>query len=129
MTKINKKVILYMIEMQDIYMTYPNGVVGLNGISVNIKQGEFVYIVGHSGAGKSTFTKLMFREEIPTKGKILVNDQDVTKLKWKEVPYFRRNIGVVYQDFRLLPKLTVYENIAFALEVIEENPKSIRKKK
>ncbi len=128
MTKINKKVILYMIEMQDIYMTYPNGVVGLNGISVNIKQGEFVYIVGHSGAGKSTFTKLMFREEIPTKGKILVNDQDVTKLKWKEVPYFRRNIGVVYQDFRLLPKLTVYENIAFALEVIEENPKSIRKK-
>ncbi|PWU69280.1 MULTISPECIES: cell division ATP-binding protein FtsE [Gracilibacillus] len=117
-----------MIEMQDIYMTYPNGVVGLNGISVNIKQGEFVYIVGHSGAGKSTFTKLMFREEIPTKGKILVNDQDVTKLKWKEVPYFRRNIGVVYQDFRLLPKLTVYENIAFALEVIEENPKSIRKK-
>ncbi|SER81271.1 cell division transport system ATP-binding protein [Gracilibacillus ureilyticus] len=117
-----------MIEMQDVFMTYPNGVVALNGISVKINQAEFVYIVGHSGAGKSTFTKLMFREEVPMKGKITVNDQDISKLKWKDVPYFRRNIGVVYQDFRLLPKLTVYENIAFALEVIEETPKNIRKR-
>ncbi|MFC4404934.1 cell division ATP-binding protein FtsE [Gracilibacillus xinjiangensis] len=117
-----------MIEMQDVFMTYANGVVALNGISVKIEQGEFVYIVGHSGAGKSTFTKLMFREEVPMKGKILVNNKDVSKIKWKDVPYFRRNIGVVYQDFRLLPKLTVYENIAFALEVIEENPKNIRKR-
>ncbi|KAB8132144.1 cell division ATP-binding protein FtsE [Gracilibacillus oryzae] len=115
-----------MIEMQDVFMTYPNGVVALNGISVKIEQGEFVYIVGHSGAGKSTFTKLMFREEVPMKGTITVNNKDVSKLKWKDVPYFRRSIGVVYQDFRLLPKLTVYENIAFALEVIEESPKNIR---
>ncbi|MFC4387055.1 cell division ATP-binding protein FtsE [Gracilibacillus marinus] len=117
-----------MIEMKDVYMTYQNGVVALNGISVTINQGEFVYIVGHSGAGKSTFTKLMFREELPMKGTIVVNNKDVTQLKWKDVPYFRRNIGVVYQDFRLLPRLTVYENIAFALEVIEESPKNIRKR-
>ncbi|WP_208590820.1 cell division ATP-binding protein FtsE [Gracilibacillus suaedae] len=117
-----------MIKMQEVYMTYPNGVVALNGVDVTIEQGEFVYIVGHSGAGKSTFTKMLFREEVPTKGSVVVNNTDITTLKWKEVPYFRRNIGVVYQDFRLLPKLTVYENIAFALEVIEESPKNIRKR-
>ncbi|WP_018930986.1 cell division ATP-binding protein FtsE [Gracilibacillus lacisalsi] len=117
-----------MIKMQEVYMTYPNGVVALNGVDVTIEQGEFVYIVGQSGAGKSTFTKMLFREEIPTKGSVVVNNTDITTLKWKEVPYFRRNIGVVYQDFRLLPKLTVYENIAFALEVIEESPKNIRKR-
>ncbi|SFM22560.1 cell division transport system ATP-binding protein [Gracilibacillus orientalis] len=117
-----------MIEMQEVYMTYPNGVVALNGLNVTIEQGEFVYIVGQSGAGKSTFTKLLFREEIPTRGSVEVNNKDITSLKWKEVPFFRRNIGVVYQDFRLLPRLTVYENIAFALEVIEESPKSIRKR-
>ncbi len=117
-----------MIEMHDVYMTYPNGVVALNGVNVTIEQGEFVYIVGPSGAGKSTFTKMLFRETVPTDGTVRVNNKDLIKLKWKEVPYFRRNIGVVYQDFRLLPKLTVYENIAFALEVIEETPKNIRKR-
>ncbi|UOQ48276.1 cell division ATP-binding protein FtsE [Gracilibacillus caseinilyticus] len=117
-----------MIEMQEVYMTYPNGVVALNGIDVKIGQGEFVYIVGPSGAGKSTFTKLLIREELPTNGAVTVNNKNITELKWKEVPYFRRNIGVVYQDFRLLPKLTVYENIAFAMEVIEETPKNIRKR-
>lgn len=117
-----------MIEMQGLYMTYPNGVIALNGIDVSIEQGEFVYIVGPSGAGKSTFTKMLFREVVPTKGKIVVNNKDLSALKWKEVPYLRRNIGVVYQDFRLLPKLTVYENVAFALEVIEESPKNIRKR-
>ncbi|MDX8044646.1 cell division ATP-binding protein FtsE [Gracilibacillus sp. S3-1-1] len=117
-----------MIEMQDVYMTYPNGVVALNGLNVKIKTGEFVYIVGPSGAGKSTFTKMLFREVVPTTGKVLIQGVDTSKLKWKEVPYHRRNIGVVYQDFRLLPKLTVYENIAFALEVIEESPKNIRKR-
>ncbi|GAE95184.1 cell division transporter [Gracilibacillus boraciitolerans JCM 21714] len=115
-----------MIEMKNLYMTYPNGVVALNGINVTIEQGEFVYIVGPSGAGKSTFTKMLFREALPTEGSVFVNNKDIRKLKWKEVPYFRRNIGVVYQDFRLLPKLSVYENIAFALEVIEETPKNIR---
>ncbi|EZP75105.1 cell division ATP-binding protein FtsE [Parageobacillus genomosp. 1] len=117
-----------MIEMQDVYKTYPNGVVALNGISVRIKQGEFVYVVGPSGAGKSTFIKMMYREEKPTSGTIMVNGVNLAKLKDSKVPLLRRNIGVVFQDFKLLPKLTVYENVAFALEVIEESPKVIRKK-
>ncbi|AKM20373.1 Cell division ATP-binding protein FtsE [Geobacillus sp. 12AMOR1] len=117
-----------MIEMQDVYKTYPNGVVALNGINVRIKQGEFVYVVGPSGAGKSTFIKMMYREEKPTSGTIMVNGVNLAKLKDSKVPLLRRNIGVVFQDFKLLPKLNVYENVAFALEVIEESPKAIRKK-
>jgi cell division transport system ATP-binding protein len=117
-----------MIEMQDVYKTYPNGVIALNGVNVRIKQGEFVYVVGPSGAGKSTFIKMMYREEKPTSGTIMVNGVNLAKLKDSKVPLLRRNIGVVFQDFKLLPKLTVYENVAFALEVIEESPKMIRKK-
>lgn len=117
-----------MIEMQDVYKTYPNGVVALNGVNVRIKQGEFVYVVGPSGAGKSTFIKMMYREEKPTSGKIMVNGVNLAKIKDNKVPLLRRNIGVVFQDFKLLPKLNVYENVAFALEVIEESPKVIRKK-
>ncbi len=117
-----------MIEMQDVYKTYPNGVVALNGINVRIKQGEFVYVVGPSGAGKSTFIKMMYREEKPTSGTIMVNGVNLAKLKDSKVPLLRRHIGVVFQDFKLLPKLNVYENVAFALEVIEESPKAIRQK-
>ncbi|UII55597.1 cell division ATP-binding protein FtsE [Cytobacillus spongiae] len=117
-----------MIEMQDVFKKYPNGVVAANGIDVRIKQGEFVYVVGPSGAGKSTFIKMMYREEIPTKGTIMINGINLTKLKLSKVPLLRRNIGVVFQDFKLLPKLTVYENVAFALEVIEEQPKYIKKR-
>lgn len=117
-----------MIEMQDVYKTYPNGVLAINGISVRIKQGEFVYVVGPSGAGKSTFIKMMYREEKPSKGTIMINGINLAKLKEKKVPILRRNIGVVFQDFKLLPKLTVYENVAFALEVIEEHPKHIKKR-
>jgi cell division transport system ATP-binding protein len=117
-----------MIEMQDVYKTYPNGVVALNGVNVRIKQGEFVYVVGPSGAGKSTLVKMMYREEKPTSGTIMVNGVNLSKLKDSRVPLLRRHIGVVFQDFKLLPKLTVYENVAFALEVIEESPKVIRKK-
>jgi cell division transport system ATP-binding protein len=117
-----------MIEMQDVYKTYPNGVVALNGVNVCIKQGEFVYVVGPSGAGKSTLVKMMYREEKPTSGTIMVNGVNLAKLKDSRVPLLRRHIGVVFQDFKLLPKLTVYENVAFALEVIEESPKVIRKK-
>lgn len=117
-----------MIEMQDVYKTYPNGVLAVNGISIKIKQGEFVYVVGPSGAGKSTFIKMMYREEKPSKGSIMINGVNLAKLKEKKVPYLRRNIGVVFQDFKLLPKLTVYENVAFALEVIEEHPKQIKKR-
>ncbi len=117
-----------MIEMIDVYKTYPNGVLAVNGISVKIKQGEFVYVVGPSGAGKSTFIKMVYREETPSKGSIFINDVNLAKLKESKVPYLRRNIGVVFQDFKLLPKLTVYENVAFALEVIEEYPKNIKRR-
>lgn len=117
-----------MILMEDVHKTYPNGVSALNGINVKIEQGEFVYIVGHSGAGKSTFIKLMYREEKPTKGKIVINEAVLSEIKEKQVPYLRREIGIVFQDFKLLPKLTVYENIAYALEVIEESPRTIRKR-
>ncbi|MBR3117989.1 MAG: cell division ATP-binding protein FtsE [Oceanobacillus sp.] len=116
-----------MILMKDVYKTYDNGVTALNGVNVDIEQGEFVYIVGPSGAGKSTFIKLIYREEKPTKGSIIIGDTDLGDIKERKVPYIRRDIGVVFQDFKLLPKMSVYENVAFALEVIEESPKSIRK--
>lgn len=118
--------VITMITMIDVHKTYPNGVPALNGINVQINSGEFVYIVGPSGAGKSTFIRLIYREEVPTKGEILINDMKVNELKDKEIPFLRREIGVVFQDFKLLPKLTVYENVAFALEVIEESPENIR---
>lgn len=117
-----------MIQMKNVYKKYPNGIVALNGINVEIKQGEFVYIVGPSGAGKSTFIKMMYREERPTSGHMLVNGVDLAKIKRKNIPLLRRQIGVVFQDFKLLPRLNVYENVAFALEVIEEKPEAIRKR-
>ncbi|MCH6266569.1 MULTISPECIES: cell division ATP-binding protein FtsE [Neobacillus] len=117
-----------MIEMQEVYKKYPNGVSAINGIDVRINQGEFVYVVGPSGAGKSTFIKMMYREEIPTSGTITINGANIAKLKMSKVPLFRRNLGVVFQDFKLLPTLTVYENVAFALEVIEAQPKVIKKR-
>jgi cell division transport system ATP-binding protein len=117
-----------MIEMKDVYKQYSNGVMAANGFNVHIKQGEFVYVVGPSGAGKSTFIKMMYREERPSKGDIIVNGINLAKLKNSRVPYLRRNVGVVFQDFKLLPSLTIYENIAFALEVIEEHPKQIKKR-
>lgn len=115
-----------MIEMHDVWKTYPNGAVALQGLSVRIEKGEFVYVVGPSGAGKSTFIKLMYREERPSKGSIFVNGFNIERLKERKIPLLRRQIGVVFQDFKLLPKLTVKENVAFALEVIEAPPKKIR---
>ncbi|NMH75223.1 cell division ATP-binding protein FtsE [Bacillus sp. RO2] len=117
-----------MIEMQDVFKKYPNGVQAVDGINIKIKAGEFVYVVGPSGAGKSTFIKMMYREEKPTSGSIVIDGVNLSKLKEKKVPILRRNIGVVFQDFKLLPQLTVYENVAFALEVIEESPKNIKKR-
>jgi cell division transport system ATP-binding protein len=117
-----------MIEMQDVYKQYKNGVHAINGINVTIKPGEFVYVVGPSGAGKSTFIKMMYREEKPTSGAILINGINLTTLKERKVPYLRRSLGVVFQDFKLLPRLTVYENVAYALEVIEESPKNIKRR-
>ncbi|SES38607.1 cell division transport system ATP-binding protein [Salipaludibacillus aurantiacus] len=114
--------------MQDVWKTYPNGVMAVNGISIYIKKGEFVYVVGPSGAGKSTFIKMMYREEKPTRGEITIDGKDLSKIKEKNIPYLRRNIGVVFQDFKLLPNLTVFENVAFAMEVIEESKENIRKR-
>lgn len=116
--------------MQDVWKTYPNGTVALQGVDVRIKSGEFVYVVGPSGAGKSTFIKLMYREETASKGQIMLTAGGETfainRVKERQIPYVRRKIGVVFQDFKLLPRLTVYENVAFAMEVIETPKKEIK---
>lgn len=117
-----------MIEMKNVVKKYPNSVVAVKGLNIQIKQGEFVYIVGPSGAGKSTFIKMMYREEKATSGEIKINGTDLTTLKDREIPFLRRNMGVVFQDFKLLPRKNVYENIAFALEVIEKDPEEIKKR-
>ncbi|PYZ96281.1 cell division ATP-binding protein FtsE [Alteribacter lacisalsi] len=117
-----------MITMNEVWKTYPNGVMAINGIDIHIEKGEFVYVVGPSGAGKSTFIKLMYREEKPTRGAITIDTEELAKLKERHIPRLRRKIGVVFQDFKLLPSLTVYENVAFALEVIEESKANIRRR-
>ncbi|WP_040952472.1 cell division ATP-binding protein FtsE [Gorillibacterium massiliense] len=117
-----------MIEMNDVWKKYPDGTDAIRGIDLKIDANEFVYIVGPSGAGKSTFMKMIYREEKPTKGTIFVNGFNLGKLKPRKIPYVRRNIGVIFQDFRLLPKLTVAENVAFALEVIEAPKRLIKKR-
>ncbi len=116
-----------MIRMYDVWKRYPNGVIALNGFNIHIECGDFVYIVGPSGAGKSTFIKLIYREERPTKGQVFVNGVNLERLKSKQVAELRRNIGVVFQDYRLLPTLTVAENIAFAMEVLEKTAEEIEK--
>ena len=113
-----------MIECSHVYKKYKNGVNALYDINLSVEQGEFVYIIGPTGSGKSTLIKLLDGEEIPTKGKVSVVGIDVGKLRHSKVPVYRRNIGVVFQDFKLLPSKTVFENIAYALEVINL-PKSL----
>ncbi|MDN6626910.1 MAG: cell division ATP-binding protein FtsE [Pisciglobus halotolerans] len=114
-----------MIEMLNVSKEYTNGIAALTDITVRIEQGEFIYIVGPSGAGKSTFIKMIYREELPTTGTITVGNFDLIKMKNKEIPFLRRDVGVVFQDFKLLPRLTVFENIAYAMEVVEKDPKVI----
>jgi cell division transport system ATP-binding protein len=116
------------IEMQSVGKVYENGTHALKGIDVFIDRNEFVYLVGPSGAGKSTFMKLIYREERPTEGLIFVNGFNLAKVKNRKIPYLRRAIGVVFQDYRLLPKLTVFENVAFAMEVIGASRKQIRQR-
>lgn len=108
-----------MIHMSNVSKIYENGAVALDGVNVDIEKGEFVFIVGASGAGKSTFIKMLFREELPTSGVLTVNGHDVVNMSHKEVPYLRRGLGVIFQDYRLLPDKTVFENVAFAMQVIE----------
>ena len=109
-----------MIHLENVTKIYEeNNVTALNNISLDIDAGEFVFIVGASGSGKSTLMKLLMREEIATFGEIFVDGKDVVKMKRKEVPYLRRSLGVIFQDYRLLEDKTVYENVAFAMQVIE----------
>lgn len=108
-----------MIEFRNIKKSYSsNGTVALDGINLHVDDGEFVFIVGHSGAGKTTMMKLLLREEAATSGALIVGDYNLTKIKNKQIPYYRRELGVVFQDFRLFPNMTVYENVAFAMQVI-----------
>lgn len=117
-----------MIKFINVSKEYTNGVKALSNINIFIDKSEFVFIVGPSGAGKSTLIKLLLKEEKPTEGKIILNDMDITNVKNRKIPFIRRNIGVVFQDFRLLPNKTVYENVAFAMEIIGSHPKEIRRK-
>lgn len=107
-----------MISFFNVSKVYPNGVTALQGVSLQIETGEFVFIVGPSGAGKSTMIKLVFREELPTKGQIYINGRSVVRMKRRDVPSLRRQIGMVFQDFRLLPDRTVFDNVAFAMKVV-----------
>ena len=117
-----------MIKLTNISKEYKNGVRALSNINLEIKKGEFIFIVGSSGAGKSTLIKLLLKEIEPTKGSIYVKNEDITDVKTRKIPYIRRYIGVVFQDFRLLPNKTVYENVAFAMEIIGSHPKEIRRR-
>ncbi|MBZ2175932.1 cell division ATP-binding protein FtsE [Schnuerera sp. xch1] len=116
-----------MIKFVDITKEYKNGVIALSKVNLSIAKGEFVFLVGPSGAGKSTLIKLLLKEENPTHGRIYLHNTDITKVKNRKIPFIRRNVGVVFQDFRLLPNKTVYENIAFAMEIIGAHPKDIRR--
>lgn len=117
-----------MIEFQNVTKKYPNGTVALNDVSLRIADGEFVFIVGSSGAGKSTLIKLMLREERATSGIIKVNGKNLGKLPRYKIPKFRRSIGVVFQDFRLIPNMSAYDNVAFALRVTNVSNKEIKRK-
>ena len=115
-----------MIEFKNVSKVYPNGAVALKNVNINIEKGEFVFIVGSSGAGKSTFLKLIMCEEKPESGDIIFNGRNLSKIRKREIPYIRRNMGTVFQDFRLIPTMTVYENVAFAMRVTNINNKTIK---
>lgn len=116
-----------LILLSNVSKIYPNGSTALDDISFFIERGEFVFIVGPSGSGKSTLIKLLMHEEVATSGQVIINNDDVALMKRREIPYLRRSMGVVFQDFRLLPKKTVFENVAFAMDIIGAGRKEIRK--
>ena len=118
-----------MITLQDVCMTYDNNhVLALDHVNIQIERGEFVFIVGDSGSGKSTLIKLLLKELEPSSGTIIVNQKNLSRLRRKQIPYYRRNIGCVFQDFRLLKDKNVYENVAFAQRVVSASSRSIREK-
>lgn len=116
-----------MILFENVSKTYDNGVVALHDVNLFIDKGEFVFLVGSSAAGKSTLVKLMMKEIEPSEGNIVINGVDVCSLTRKEIPYFRRTIGVVFQDYRLLPNKTAYDNIAYAMEIVGASRREIRR--
>jgi len=116
-----------LIKFINVDKEYANGVKALSNINLSIGKGDFVFLVGPSGAGKSTLIKLILKEENPSSGRIYLNNMDITNVKNRRIPYIRRNVGVVFQDFRLLPNKTVYENVAFAMEIVGSHPKEIRR--
>ena len=117
-----------MIKFENVYKEYNNGVAALSNINIEVPRGDFVFLVGPSGAGKSTMIKLLIREEKVNRGKIFIGDNEITKISKYMIPKLRRNISVVFQDFRLLEKKTAFENVAFALEILGESKKEINKK-
>ncbi len=117
-----------MIEFKNVSMTYDNKKFALKNVDLTIEDGEFVFIVGPSGSGKTTLTKLLLREEKVTEGRIIINEFRLDKMRNGKVPYLRRKMGVVFQDFRLFPKKTVYENVAFAMQVIGASGSTIKKR-
>ncbi len=118
----------FLIEFKNVVKDYGNETLGIDHLTVRIDQGEFVYVVGPSGAGKSTFIKLMYHDIAPTSGRIQVNNYEVDSISNKDIPFLRRELGIVFQDFKLLPRLTVFENVAYALQVIEKQPEEVQKR-
>ncbi|TEB17694.1 Cell division ATP-binding protein FtsE [Pelotomaculum sp. FP] len=116
-----------MIQLYNVTKTYDNGVKALSDVTLRIHKGEFVFLVGPSGAGKSTLTKLLYREVLPSRGQIILDGKSLVRMRPGEVPYLRRKIGMIFQDFRLLPQKTVFENVAFALEVIGAARRDIKR--
>ncbi len=117
-----------MIEFQNVSKTYANGTKALKNVNLKVEKGEFVFIVGSSGAGKSTFLKLIMGEEKANSGEVIVNGKKLSSLRNRDIPYLRRTMGIVFQDFRLIDTMTVYENVAFAMHVVGASPKNIRKR-
>lgn len=117
-----------MIEFKGVHKVYSNGIAALKDINMRIDKGEFVFIVGASGAGKSTLLKLIMREEVASAGEVVVNDFKLSKLKRKEIPYLRRTMGIVFQDFRLINNMTVFDNVAFAMRVTSASRREIRRR-
>ncbi|MBP3415510.1 MAG: ATP-binding cassette domain-containing protein, partial [Clostridia bacterium] len=117
-----------MIEFRNVYKTYDNGTKALKDFNLFIDEGEFVFIVGSSGAGKSTLLKILMREELPNSGEVIVDGRRLSTLRHKDIPYYRRSMGMVFQDFRLIPNMTVFDNVAFAMRVTGASTRAVRKK-
>ncbi|MFQ3550128.1 MAG: cell division ATP-binding protein FtsE [Armatimonadota bacterium] len=117
-----------MIKLDNVSLEYPSGVRALNDIDITVCKGDFVFLVGSTGSGKSTLLKLLYREFLPTKGKVIIDGNDITQMPPYNVPYLRRKLGIVFQDFKLLPQKNVWENLAFVLRVIGAGPKEIRRR-